>query len=167
MHRWLTSKKEKSPSPLICPDTNLEEQENGPFRDRHGRPSYGKILGRAEKKQASNRLSKSEQKAFKKLIKAFKLLEVNPQYPGLQSHEIDPLTRRYGSKVFQSYLENRKPAAGRLFWVYGPGKGQITIIGLEPHPEDNKRGGYDRVELSQLRPHKSSDKALKKSFFLC
>lgn len=27
---------------------------------------------------------------------------------------------------------------------------QITIIGLEPHPEDSKSGAYGRVSLSDL-----------------
>jgi hypothetical protein len=53
-------------------------------------------------------------------------------------------------KVWQSYLDNRTPAAGRLFWVYGPGKNEITIIGLEPHPEDKKKSGYEKVRLSEL-----------------
>jgi len=60
------------------------------------------------------------------------------------------LTRRYVVKVWQSYLENRTPAAGRIFWAYGPGKGEITILAVEPHPEDQKQSGYDRVKLSTL-----------------
>ena len=28
----------------------------------------------------------------------------------------------------------------------------ITIIGLEPHPEDKKNGAYARVALSELPP---------------
>jgi hypothetical protein len=39
-----------------------------------------------------------------------------------------------------------------MYWVYGPETGQITVIGLESHPEDKKRGGYDRVRLSDLPP---------------
>jgi hypothetical protein len=39
-----------------------------------------------------------------------------------------------------------------MFWVYGPGAGEITVIGLEPHPEDAKSRGYDRVLLSELPP---------------
>jgi hypothetical protein len=76
----------------------------------------------------------------------------------LQSHEIDDLTRRYEKlggktcKVWKSYLENNTPAAGRLFWVYGPGKAEITVIGLEPHPEDRKKAGYAKVTLSMLPP---------------
>jgi hypothetical protein len=77
-------------------------------------------------------------------------LRDDPYHPGLQSHEIDPLTRRYGIKVFQSYVDNRSELSRRLFWVYGPNAGEITIIGLEPHPEDDKTAGYDRVRLDAL-----------------
>ena len=68
----------------------------------------------------------------------------------LQSHEIKPLSRRYGMRVWESYLENNIPAAGRIFWVYVPDKNQIAVIGIEPHPEDKKKGGYDKVDLSEL-----------------
>ena len=75
---------------------------------------------------------------------------MDPFYPSLKSHEIDPLSKRYGIKVWQSYLENKKSGARRMFWVYGPDKKDITIIGLEPHPEDAKNGAYDRITLSDL-----------------
>ena len=81
--------------------------------------------------------------------KAMKLISANPQHPGLNTHEITSLTSRYGQKVFQSYLENRTPAAGRIYWVYGPQRGWITIIGLEPHPNDAKSNAYKKVTLSQ------------------
>jgi hypothetical protein len=97
-------------------------------------------------------LNAEDQELAKKLAKAVKHLGANPFHPGLQSHEIDDLTRRYGRKVFESYLENNTPAAGRLFWIYGPERMQITVIGLEPHPEDAKRGAYERVKLSALPP---------------
>lgn len=93
-------------------------------------------------------LNREELRQFKQLVKALQFLSANPRHPGLQSHEIDDLSRRYGIKVWQSYLENRTPAAGRLFWVYGPARGEITIIGIEPHPEDKKSGAYDRISLS-------------------
>ena len=39
-----------------------------------------------------------------------------------------------------------------LFWILLNGKInlEITIIGLEPHPEDKKNGAYDRIKLSEL-----------------
>jgi hypothetical protein len=91
---------------------------------------------------------------FSKLVKSLGLLAANPRHPGLQSHEIRTLTQRYGFKVFQSYLENNTPAAGRLFWTYGPDKGDITVIGMEPHPEE---GAYGRVKLSNLPPAKPKE----------
>ena len=97
-------------------------------------------------------LNKAEEQFFKKLVKVLGYLRENPRHPSLNTHDIDALSRRYGFKVWQSYLENRKPAAGRLFWVYGPDRGEITILGIEPHPEDQKSGAYDRIKLSGLPP---------------
>ena len=87
---------------------------------------------------------------FKKLVKTLSFLQSDPRHNSLQTHEIEPLSRRYNRKVWQSYLENNTPAAGRLFWVYGPDQQEITIIGLEPHPEDRKKAGYTKVSLSDL-----------------
>ena len=92
----------------------------------------------------------NEKKIFKKLVKVLNLLSNNPSHNSLATHEIEPLSDRYGIKIWQSYLESKAPAAGRIFWVYGLGKNQITIIGIEPHPEDKKRDGYSRIRLSDL-----------------
>src|SRR5664279_651992 len=78
------------------------------------------------------------------------LLSENPRHNSLASHEIDDLTRKYGFKIFQSYLENNTPSAGRIFWAYGPDKRDITVLAIEPHPEDQKRGAYQRIKLSAL-----------------
>lgn len=37
-----------------------------------------------------------------------------------------------------------------MYWVYGPNRQEITIIGLEPYPENTKNGAYDRIKLSGL-----------------
>ena len=92
---------------------------------------------------------KNEIKLYKQLGKAMVLLQNDPRHPGLNSHEISALTARYGIKVFESYLENNTPKAGRIFWVYGPKKKDITIIGLEPHPDD-KSNAYKKVTLSSM-----------------
>ena len=91
--------------------------------------------------------TKDEIKLFKKMGKAMYHLSQDPRHPGLETHEISSLSRRYGMKVWQSYLENKTPAAGRIFWVYGPTRGEITIIGLEPHPND-KSNSYEKITLS-------------------
>ena len=95
-------------------------------------------------------LNREERELANRFAKAVKHVGANPFHPGLQSHEIGGLTVRYGQKVFQSYLEHNTPAAGRMFWVYGPERQQITVVGLEPHPEDAKSGAYRRVKLSSL-----------------
>lgn len=120
------------------------------FKIRMGVPEMEAVWNDLAVRHELGQLSGNEQKFFKKLVKTLEYLEVNPRHNSLESHEIASLTRRYGVKVWQSYLENRTPAAGRIFWVYGPDKGEITILAVEPHPEDQKQGGYDRVKLSAL-----------------
>lgn len=99
---------------------------------------------------SDGKLDKAEEKFFKKLVKALGFLSQNPRHPGLASREIDDLTRKHRIKIFQSYLENNTPAAERLFWAYGPAQGDITILAIEPYPEDQKRGAYQRIKLSKL-----------------
>jgi len=98
----------------------------------------------------SGEAGKDEDKTYKLLRKAFRLISQNPKHPGLHTHEIDELTARYGIKVFQSYCENRNPRAMRLYWVYGPKKDYITIIGVEPHPNDAKSNAYKKIRLSSM-----------------
>ena len=94
--------------------------------------------------------TKSEKRIYLLLLKTLKKISLDPRYPGLHTHEIDELTARYGGvKVFQSYCENRNPRAMRIYWVYGPSKDYITIIGLEPHPNDAKSNAYKRITLSK------------------
>ena len=109
-------------------------------------------MGLPEMEALQGALDAQEEKFFKKLLKTLGYLEQNPRHNSLASHEIDELTRKYGFKIFQSYLENATPAAGRLFWAYGPNKGEITVLAVEPHPEDQKRGAYQRIKLSKLPP---------------
>lgn len=120
------------------------------FKIRLGVPEMEALWTDLSAKSKSGILVGSEAKLHKKWGKAMSLLSGNPRHPGLNSHEIDPLTRRYGLKVFQSYLENHSPGAGRMYWAYGPGKSEITVIGLEPHPEDKKKAGYEKLRLSAV-----------------
>ena len=116
------------------------------FEIRLGCPHMLSFWNDLNEKIADKTASKEEIKLHKKLTKTFRLLSQDPKYNGLHSHEIDELSRRLGMKVWESYLENNKPAAGRIFWVYYP-PGSITIIGLEPHPNDNKHS-YEKITLS-------------------
>lgn len=120
------------------------------FEIRPGIPEVRELWNRLAAGKARGTLDPDDERLFLKLRRAFRHLARDPYHPGLASHEITALSRRYDRKVFQSYLENRTPSAGRIFWVYGPERGQITVIGIEPHPEDSKRGAYQRVNLSDL-----------------
>lgn len=123
---------------------------------RMGVPEMQRFWDDLQRRAKQNRLDKSEAKLWKKLAKTVVLLSSNPRHNSLNTHEIEPLTLRYRKivdkpcKVWQSYLENNTPAAGRLFWAYGPGRAEITVIGIEPHPEDRKKAGYRKVKLSDL-----------------
>ncbi|MHB8335905.1 MAG: hypothetical protein ACYDEE_00610 [Ignavibacteriaceae bacterium] len=120
------------------------------YRIRSGEPEVKELWNNLSSKFEKDLLKGDEKKKFKKLGKALTYLSSNPKHNSLSTHEIKPLSIKFGKKVWQSYLENKTPAAGRIFWVYGPGKEDITVIGIEPHPEDSKRGGYETVKLSDL-----------------
>ena len=106
---------------------------------------------------ASGKATKDDAKLYKLLRKTLLSLSNNPRYPGLHTHEISELSARYSHKVFQSYCENKNPRAMRIYWVYGPEKDQITIIGLEPHPNDSKNNAYRKIRLSKMGACMSDD----------
>ncbi len=89
-----------------------------------------------------NRLKNKKAKAskaeglFKQVEKCVRLLLEKPKHPGLNTHEFDSIENPYDkkAKVFEAYVQNRTPGAYRLFWCYGPAKGEITIIAITPHP---------------------------------
>src|SRR2546422_1028012 len=129
-----------------------------PFRIRMGVPEMEAYWNDLIARKQSGRLGDDEEKFLKKLGKALYFLGQNPRHNSLASHEIDDLTRKYGMKIFQSYLENNTPAAGRIFWAYGPDQHDITVLAIEPHPEDQKHGAYQRIKLSALPPRKLKPK---------
>jgi len=79
----------------------------------------------------------------KQVRKTLRYLETNLRAESLQTHEYQSLTRRYGIKVFEAYVQQKTPGAYRVFWHYGPdetGKeGKripiITILAITPHPD--------------------------------
>jgi hypothetical protein len=99
-------------------------------------------------KVASSQLSALEDNPsaaglLKQVRKTLGLLETNPRAKSLQTHEIDSLTRRYGVKVFEAYVQQHTPGAYRVFWRYGDDlvggvRGRIaviTILAIMPHPD--------------------------------
>lgn len=73
-------------------------------------------------------------KRLKAVRKTLGFLESNPRHPGLQTHMFTSLEGPRGEKVFEAYAEHRTPAAYRIFWCYGPDRGEITILAITPHP---------------------------------
>ena len=120
------------------------------FKVTMGKPEVRNYWDDHVGKLKSGTASKDEKKMAKKLLKAFKLLANDPKYPGLNSHDIDDLSVRYGKKVWESYLENNTPAAGRIFWSYRPSRSEITIIAIEQHPNSGKSNAYDKIVLSMM-----------------
>ena len=80
---------------------------------------------------------------LKQVRKTLGYLETNLQAKSLQTHPHHSLTRRYGRKIFESYIQQDTPGAYRVFWHYGDdelnNKGKripiITITAITPHPE--------------------------------
>jgi hypothetical protein len=65
-----------------------------------------------------------------------KLSAQGPRHPGVHSPLFSSLSNPLNSeeKVFESYAQNRTPGTYRVFWCYGPKKGQLTVIAITPHP---------------------------------
>ncbi|MBU3728252.1 MAG: hypothetical protein FGM37_03255 [Phycisphaerales bacterium] len=65
-----------------------------------------------------------------------RLLRTDPRHPGLRTHEYSSIESPFDSckKVFEAYVQNQTPGAHRVFWCYGPGDREITIIPITPHP---------------------------------
>lgn len=120
------------------------------FLIRMGIPEMEELWNKLQSSFRNGTINKQDKILYQKWGKAIKKLSVDPKYPSLNTHDIEPLTKRYGIKVWQSYIENNTCGAMRMFWIYGPNQNEITIIGLEPHPEDRKNGAYDRVTLSNI-----------------
>lgn len=73
-------------------------------------------------------------KRLKAVRKALAYLETNPRHPGLNTHKFSSLSGKNGEELFEAYAENQTSAAYRIFWHYGPGKRDITIVAITPHP---------------------------------
>ena len=120
------------------------------FTIHMGIPEMDEFWSELTEKNHNGTATKDEVKLYKKLGKTFALIASNPRYQSLETHERDALSKRYGMKVWQSYVENNTPAARRVFWVYGPNQNDITIIGVEPHPNDSKSNAYSKITLSSM-----------------
>ncbi len=103
--------------------------------------AYDELKATAEASLASRQKrgkakSSRDEGLFKQVYETVMLLASNPKHPGLQTHAYHSLWHPYDpkQKVFEAYAQNQTPSAYRVFWCYGPGKQQITLIAVAPHP---------------------------------
>lgn len=61
-------------------------------------------------------------------------METNLRHPSLNTHQYDSLSKQFGEEIFEAYVQSKTPGAYRVFWKYGPEKGNTTILLIEPHP---------------------------------
>jgi hypothetical protein len=92
------------------------------------------LTNHARSQLSGLKVDKGLTKRYKAVRKAIRLLSSNPRHKSLQTHEFSSLKGPKGEKIFEAYAEQSTPAAYRVFWYYGPGKDQITIIAITPHP---------------------------------
>lgn len=103
--------------------------------------TFERLKQDAERAQAGRKKSKKtkaskQEGLFKQVAKTVRLLMANPRHPGLRTHEFHSLIHPFdpNGKVFEAYAQHRTPGAYRVFWCYGPGEKEITILAITPHP---------------------------------
>lgn len=97
-------------------------------------PFQLKFTQEADENLRALETDKGREKRLKAVRKALGFLEVNPRHQGLNTHKYSSLKGPKGEEVFEAYAENNTPAAYRIFWHYGPGKNEITVIAITAHP---------------------------------
>jgi len=88
----------------------------------------------AKEQLAALAKDKNCERIYKAVKKTLGLMEVNLRHPSLNTHKHESLSRITGEDVFESYAQNKTPAAFRVFWKYGPQNQQITITSITSHP---------------------------------
>ena len=109
--------------------------------DTEAAKTYTALRARAEKSVQNRKKSKKtkaskEEGLFKQVKQCIKFLSSNPRHLGLETHPYSAIPNPYDpkEKVFDAYAQQNTPSAYRVFWCYGPEKGQITIIAITSHP---------------------------------
>lgn len=92
------------------------------------------LLFSLEAKLALENLEQVDPKKYQKVLKTLALMETNLRHPSLNTHKYESLAGANGEEVFEAYVENKTPAAFRVFWYYGPTREVITILAITPHP---------------------------------
>lgn len=81
------------------------------YNMRMGIPEMAELWIRLKTSYRDGTINKKDAELYKKWGSALKKLSMELFYPSLNSHEIEPLSKRYGMMGWQSYLENKKSGA--------------------------------------------------------
>lgn len=93
-------------------------------------------IRKSREKKKRGKSSKQEG-LFKQVYKTIGFLEIDLRHPSLHNHDYSGIIEnpyKKGKKVFGAYAQNKTPSAYRVFWCYGPKKGEISILAITPHP---------------------------------
>jgi hypothetical protein len=92
-----------------------------------------RFSSRAKEELFDLRQNAAQLKRRKAVESALGKLQQNPRHPGLNTLIYGGMSGPLGEDVFEAYAENNTPGAYRIFWCYGPGKDEITVIAITPH----------------------------------
>jgi hypothetical protein len=100
-----------------------------------GGPPF-RLLFTEEAARAYASLKSDPQQAvrFRKVGRTFGYLQTNPRHPSLNTHKYTSKAGPNGEEVFEAYVENNTPGAFRVFFWYGPERGEITVLAITEHP---------------------------------
>ncbi len=76
----------------------------------------------------------SKKNILKAVRKTLGFMETDLRHPSLNTHEFTSLKGPKGEMIFEAYAQQKTPAAYQIFWYYGRGRKQITIVAITPHP---------------------------------
>lgn len=76
----------------------------------------------------------SKRDVLKAVRKTLGFMETNLRPPSLNTHEFISFKGPNGEKVFEAYVQQKTPSAYRIFWHGGPGRKQVTLVAITPHP---------------------------------
>jgi hypothetical protein len=80
------------------------------------------------------KIDPSAKKYYKSVLKCLKYMEQDLRHPSLATHEFKSKKGQNGEKIFEAYAPRNRPAAYRVFWHYGPNRGELTIVAITSHP---------------------------------
>ncbi len=93
-----------------------------------------KFTQEADEKLTELEEDPSKKIPYKAVLKCLGYMETNLRHNSLQTHEFTSLKGPESEKVFESYAQQKTPGAYRIFWYYGPDKGEITVLTIIQHP---------------------------------